>query len=223
MGRWFRFHDDALNDPKVQTLDGETFKAWVNMLCLASQNDGKLPKVEDIAFALRRSANDVVTLLERLLNATLIDRLNGGANGYHYAPHGWSERQYKSDTSSERVKRYRQRSRNVTETAPDTETDTETETPIVPLKGGKADYAFFGKVIRLKPRDLEQWRKTYHAIPDIMAELASIDTWLIAPATPQSKRDSWFHTVAGSLNRKHQEALRDRGDNNGVGHRGVGI
>lgn len=210
MGRWFRFHDDALNDPKVQTLDGETFKAWVNLLCLASQNDGKLPKLDDLAFALRRSPNDVETLLERLLNATLIDRLNGGENGYHYAPHGWSERQYKSDSSSERVKRYRQRFRNVTETAPDTETETETENPPNPPCGGKPDYAFFGKVIRLLPRDLEQWCKTYHAIPDIMAELVSIDAWLVAPTTADAKRKSWFHTVAGALNRKHQEALRDR-------------
>lgn len=214
MARWFRFYDEALNDPKVQRLDGETFKAWINLLCLASQNDGKLPAADDIAFALRMDRNAVVTLLERLLNGGLIDRLNGGANGYHYAPHGWSQRQYKSDTSNERVKRYRERSRNVTETAPDTETDTETDNPPNPLKKGEAEYAFFGKVIRLVPNDLERWRKTYHGIADLHAELASIDAWLASPTTADAKRKAWFHTVAGSLNRKHQEALREqqRGD-----------
>lgn len=125
MSRWFRFHDQALNDPKVQRLDGDTFKAWVNLLCLASQNGGKLPCISDIAFALRETENAIETLVERLLNGGLIDRLNGGVNGYHYAPHGWSERQYKSDTSTVRVKRFRERSKTVSETPPETDTETD--------------------------------------------------------------------------------------------------
>lgn len=127
MSRWFRFHDEALNDPKIQKLDGETFKAWVNMLCIASQNNGVLPSIDDLAFALRRSPNDVQTLVERLLNGGLIDKRNGGANGAHYAPHGWDKRQYKSDTSNDRVKRYRDKKCNVTVTPPETDTETDTE------------------------------------------------------------------------------------------------
>jgi predicted transcriptional regulator len=125
MIRWFRFYDDALNSPKVQRLDGETFKVWVNLLCLASQNGGKLPHVDDIAFSLRMTQDAALTVVERLLNGGLIDKASGGANGYTYAPHNWSERQYKSDTSTDRVKRFRKRSKTVTETAPDTDTDTE--------------------------------------------------------------------------------------------------
>ncbi len=125
MSRWFRFHSEALDDPKVQRLDGETFKAWVNLLCLANRNGGFLPSIEDIAFALRMDANGALTVVERMLNATLLDKLTGGANGYRYAPHGWDERQYKSDTSTDRVKRFRERSKPVTVTPPDTETDTE--------------------------------------------------------------------------------------------------
>lgn len=128
MSRWFRYYDEALDDPKVQRLDGDTFKAWINLLCLASRNGGIFPPMEDIAFALRIDGNAARTLIERLLNATLIDSLNGGANGKRYAPHGWQERQYKSDTSTDRVKRFRQRSKTVTETAPDTETETEKKT-----------------------------------------------------------------------------------------------
>lgn len=143
MSRWFRFHDQSLNDPKVQTLDGDTFKAWVNLLCLASQNDGRLPPESDIAFALRMDINGCRTVLERLLNGGLIDRLNGGRDGWHYAPHGWSQRQYKSDTSSERVKRYRQRYRNVTETAPDTETDTDVSVAKATDAGASSDKQFW--------------------------------------------------------------------------------
>lgn len=142
MSRWFRFYSEALDDPKVQRLDGDTFKAWVNLLCLASRNGGFFPPIDDIAFALRIDAACAQTLLERLLNATLIDSLNGGPNGRRYAPHGWQERQYKSDTSTDRVKRFRQRSKPATETAPDTETEadksvdksTGTKAPSDPLK-----------------------------------------------------------------------------------------
>jgi len=125
MNQWVRLYTEVLNDPKVQRLDGETFKAWINILCLAGQNGGKLPPVSDIAFALRMDDNGVVTVLERLLNGGLIDKLNGGADGYHYAPHEWAKRQYKSDTSTDRVKRFRERSKTVTVTAPEAEAETE--------------------------------------------------------------------------------------------------
>ena len=53
MSRWFRFYDGALNDAKVQRLPAPLFKAWVNLLCLASMHDGVLPPVADISFSLR--------------------------------------------------------------------------------------------------------------------------------------------------------------------------
>lgn len=125
MSRWFRFYDEALNDPKVQMLPADDFKSWVNLLCLASQNDGKIKDIQSVAFALRIGVNDAVTVLERLSIAGLIDKANGGANGFHYVPHGWGKRQYKSDTSNDRVKRHREKKRNVTITPPDTETETD--------------------------------------------------------------------------------------------------
>lgn len=127
MSRWFRFYEGALDDPKVQTLPADDFKSWVNILCVACRNDGILPSVDALAFMLRMESNACRTLVERLVNAGLIDRMNGGPNGSRHAPHGWNKRQYKSDTSTKRVKRFRERSEAVTETPPDTETDTDTE------------------------------------------------------------------------------------------------
>jgi len=137
MARWFRFYEEALDDPKVQKLDGETFKGWVNLLALASRHGGKFPAMPDIAFSLRMTEDGARTLVERLLNGGLIDRASGGVDGYTYAPHAWDKRQYKSDTSSERVKRYRQRSKTATETPP--ETDTETEYSVSKDTGASAD------------------------------------------------------------------------------------
>ena len=137
MSRWFRMHDEILDDPKVQRLSGEDFKGWINLLCLASKKDGKLPPVSDIAFALRETPDAVSTLLGRLLDGGLIVSRSGGADGMHYAPHQWSERQYKSDTSTGRVKRFRERCKPVTETPPDTETDT--DRTLAKANGASAD------------------------------------------------------------------------------------
>lgn len=125
MSRWFRLYSEVVNDPKVQKLPCEDFRAWINILCLCAENDGRVPSVQDVSFALRLPENGVVTLLERLSNGGLIDRANGGPSGWHYAPHAWDKRQYKSDTSTDRVKRFRKRSATVSETPPEAETDTE--------------------------------------------------------------------------------------------------
>jgi len=121
--RWFRLYDDVLNDPKVQRLDGDTFKFWINMLCIASKRGGVLPSIEDMAFEMRVSVLVCTMKIDALKTAGLVD------GDKRLRPHGWEKRQYKSDTSTERVKRFRERSSNVAvtvdETGPDTDTDTE--------------------------------------------------------------------------------------------------
>jgi uncharacterized protein YdaU (DUF1376 family) len=72
--------------------------------------------------------------------------------------------------------------------------------------GGDGRYAFCGRVIRLSEDDLRTWAKTFHAVPDIVAELSSIDAWMSGQA--EAKRKSWYHLTAGCLNRKHQEFLK---------------
>lgn len=102
MARWFRFYEDALDDPKVQRLSGDAFKVWVNILCVASRNSGLLPARCDLAFALRKSEKAADEAVAELVAAGLIDMTDAGPT-----PHNWSGRQYVSDTSYERVKRHR--------------------------------------------------------------------------------------------------------------------
>lgn len=135
---WFRFYHESLDDPKVQRLDPATFKHWINILCVAARHHGKLPSNPDLAFALRIDEIALESLLDRLLIGGLIEVRKGGQNGSYIAPHGWDKRQYKSDSSSERVKRYRKRYKPVTVTPPDTDTDTETDNnPPTPRKRGR--------------------------------------------------------------------------------------
>lgn len=133
MSRWFRFYDDAINDPKVQRLSAEMFRAWVNMLCLASKYGGAIPKA-DIAFALRATEKGAGAIVDYLLDRELLED-----RGDFVCPHNWDARQYKSDvtdpTAASRQKKYRDRKRNgdrngdrnATVTVTDTRTDTETE------------------------------------------------------------------------------------------------
>lgn len=101
---WFRFYHDVLDDPKVQRLEPALFKAWVNLLCLASKADdrGHLPSVEDIAFALRIPDADAIDVVERLTERGLID-----GDWSELVIHNWAGRQKASDNVTERVRKHR--------------------------------------------------------------------------------------------------------------------
>lgn len=123
MSQWFRMYAEVLDDPKVQRLSGEEFKGWVNILCLTAKFDGALPPVDDISFALRLDAKKAEKMVSRLISVGLLVETETGLK-----PHKWDSRQYKSDVSTDRVKRFRERSKKQPETEPETTPDTETET-----------------------------------------------------------------------------------------------
>lgn len=136
MSRWFRMYDELLDNPKVQRLSGDEFKAWVNILCLASRADGVVPNIQDVAFALRLDEKKTAKIVGSLVASGLLDA--GADDTFH--PHKWNDRQYKSDVSTTRVKRFRERSKErhetATETAPDTEADTE-QSSVTNVTGGE--------------------------------------------------------------------------------------
>jgi len=146
---WFRMYSEVMDDPKVQRLPSDLFKSWVNILCMACKNDGTV-NVSDLAFGLRISDKKGEEVLSALLAAGLIE-----IEENKIMPHNWNGRQFISDTSNERVRRFRERHGNVScnvtettdvtkddnqskrygnrsetfhETPPDTDTDTDTDT-----------------------------------------------------------------------------------------------
>ncbi len=126
--RWLRLYDDTINDPKIIKLPEATRWHWIAMLCIASKNDGALPALDDVAIQLRVTAAKATEIISALVKAQLLDKTETG-----FAPHNWNGRQYKSDVSTDRVKRFRNGQRNVSppvtstvsETPPETEADTE--------------------------------------------------------------------------------------------------
>lgn len=144
MSRWFRMYDDLLDDPKVQRLDPVLFKTWVNLLCLASRNDGVLPAMEDIAFALRVDEGVAVSRIVELSGKGLIDEIEG-----EQRPHNWDNRQFKTDNSTERSRKHReakkersvQQERNVAATVDETPPETEqSRTEQSRAEGARAEY-----------------------------------------------------------------------------------
>jgi len=117
VSRWFRFYADAMRNPKVAALSDHDFRLWVELLALASENDGRIPPLQSLKHVLKRRLDHLLRGLNGLIRHGLIDALSG-----HYEPHNWSKFQYKSDTSTERVTLHRKK-RNVSVTAPDTEAE----------------------------------------------------------------------------------------------------
>ena len=69
--------------------------------------------------------------------------------------------------------------------------------------GADAPYAFDGKVIRLTHADFAKWNKTYHAIPDLRAELEVADAYY-ADKPPKK----WYYSVSNWLKREHAKLVK---------------
>lgn len=120
---WFRYHTRTLDSAKVQGLTNELFRAWANLLCVASIHGGTLPDFPEIAFRLRCTEQKASAHVTALVTAKLIDRNEYG----RFEMHDWSEHQYVSDNSTPRVKKHREKQkRNVSGTPPE-QNRTETE------------------------------------------------------------------------------------------------
>jgi hypothetical protein len=217
MTRWFRYYDDALNDPKILKLSDKLFRLWVGILCVSSKNGGQLPALDDLSLMVRIKPEKLEPMLKELEISGLLDN-----DGEVTKPHNWDGRQYKSDVSTERVKRFRNGKRNVAETPPDTEqnrTETEEDTasavptvimvgepleiekPVPPPskvpKRTSGEYAFESGVIRLNESDFKCWELAFVNL-DLRSELLSLTQWA-------EKQPKWFHAVASALAKRNRE------------------
>lgn len=112
---WFRVHADGpasiTRNRKIQSLPSALFKWVVNLWAFACRNNGCLPPFEDIAFELHVKVTRVSSVVTELVSKRFIDEIDGC-----YVMHDWSDHQFESDSSTERVRQFRERKRNVSET-----------------------------------------------------------------------------------------------------------
>lgn len=80
-------------------------------------------------------------------------------------------------------------------------------------KGSAGAYAFEGAIIRLTAEHFGQWQAAYHAIPDFIAELRTIDAKLL----DEGHQGKWFGRVSGWLKARHEKLLAERKPNGADG------
>lgn len=112
-GRWWRAYSRARHDPKLLKLTDKQFRWWFSLVSVAADNDGLLPSHEDLAVEFRVSGKVMTEALDALVAAGLLDHDETGIR-----PHNWDALQYKSDTSADRMRRLRERQRDVTSDEP---------------------------------------------------------------------------------------------------------
>lgn len=178
--RWFRFYADAMRHPKVAKLPDATFRLWVQLMCVAAENNGRIPSAADLKFMLNRRLDHLLKGLDDLIRASLIDPLGDG-----YEPHSWNERQYKSDTSTDRVRKHREK-RNVSETPPETEAETDIEPSVLANSGSPDEQGCHDEVIPANPSGQGCGGEAIPAKPKIAK--AEIDTAIEQWSVSASKR-----------------------------------
>jgi len=199
---WFRMHHDAVDDEKLRLLAFEDRWHFFALLCCKSSG-----LLDSDAVLLRRKVAvklglDLATLDEvarRLDEVGLIDKQT-------LQPKNWDKRQYKSDTSTDRVREYRSKNQqinkkkksetdmkrfcNVSVTPPDTDTDTDTEADTETTKSicvEPADFSLKKKSRIPKPDkqkiELPSWLK-----PEDWESLVSHRKSIKSPMTLQAQK-----------------------------------
>lgn len=133
---WFRLYAEIIDDEKIRLLAFEDRWHYIAILCM--KGNGLLDSGDDHDLMMRKVAvkmglaiREIDEVARRLAEVGLIDKNT-------LQPCKWDDRQFKSDTSTDRVRAYREkqknqqvkptkRKRNVSVTIQDTDTDTDKE------------------------------------------------------------------------------------------------
>ena len=136
---WFRMYASILDpEDKTQELNDKQFRAWVRMLCAYTRGNGVFPEEKALARCLKMSVSQLRGIQALFVKLQLIDRPEDGIG-----PHNWDERQFESDSSTERVRAFRKRnmerssnvSGNVTETPSENREQRTENIPPLPPEG----------------------------------------------------------------------------------------
>lgn len=224
---WFRLYSEFATDPKVQMLSEANQRRYIMLLCLRCSNGDETLQDEEVAFQLRISNEEWA--------ATKAVFVSKGLTLEDNSPAAWDKRQYRSDSSAERVRKHREnkkRACNVTATAPDTDTDTEvnpktkTPKPPTPYKPARFD-PFSIDLPDCIPREAwERWiayrraRKLTTAEQTAKGQAAKLAEWHKAGHDPTAIIDAsisngWqglFEPKNGKGNERYDDKLQRTAD-----------
>lgn len=133
--KWFRLYAEAVDDSKLNLLAFEDRWHFIAICCLkcSGELEGKGDlRIRRIATKLGLSLAELDNVKKRLMEVELVDK--------EFNPVAWERRQFDSDRSAKRTRKYREtikdmkRHSDVTVTVQETETETETDTDKKPRK-----------------------------------------------------------------------------------------
>lgn len=117
MRQWIKFYTEALHDRKMRRLPRFDKSVYYDLLLLAGQEDafGYLPSIDDIAFELDLKIAEAKKSIDKLIQIGIISKDD---NGDLFVTK-FESRQDSSSNGYERVKRYRNKKKNVDDNAND--------------------------------------------------------------------------------------------------------
>jgi hypothetical protein len=155
---WFRLYQEFATDPKVQSMSEIMQRRLVMLFCLRCGNVLETLQEQEIMFALRITEEEWRETKQLFVSKCFIRFISDKCNIIN-----WNKRQFISDTSTDRVKRYRakketflKRSKRVSETPPDTDTDTDTDKETIQRKKERSIKPTEGKYGEFKNVLLDQ-------------------------------------------------------------------
>lgn len=217
---WFRMYAEFAHDPKVQMLSETMQRRYVMLMCMRCSNGIVTLHETEIAFHLRITDAELANTKALFISKGFIDDEWNLLN--------WDKRQFKSDSSAERVSRHRANKKEVSNAdvtlheikcnALDTEqiqnTDTEEIKPTAPSE----------KITRSPPevkinftegkftnteRRIDLWGDAYPAV-NIKSELARAAAWLLA--NPKNAKQNHERFITNWLSKAQEKAPAQGGD-----------
>lgn len=103
--QWFRLYSEFSHDPKIQMMPEAMQRRYIMLLCLRCSETLETLQESEIAFQMRLSDDELAKTKELFLSKGFIDDDWNLTN--------WEKRQYASDSSTERVRRHRDKKKGV--------------------------------------------------------------------------------------------------------------
>ena len=103
--QWIKIYHEILDDPKMGRMNDHLWRRTIEIFLIAGkvEKNGILPTVEDMAWTLRTTVDDINTCLDEMEKLGIISKVGDEIIVTHYA-----ERQSTNLTGAERTKRYRE-------------------------------------------------------------------------------------------------------------------
>lgn len=127
---WLRLYVRILDNEDLYALPVAARWTWIELLAAISERDGVPISARSLAFRTRSRLSTLKLNIDRLVTAGMVVQEKG-----KLAPRNWDRFQYKSDDSSARMRRHRERTSDVTRSPPE---QSRTETDSVPSERAQA-------------------------------------------------------------------------------------